>query len=252
MDSHPTSRLIGAALLRVDRVGSTNDLLRRLAETGAPEGTVVVAREQSAGRGRRGRAWLSPPGGLWLSLLLRPSDPSDHRITLAAAVGSAAGIRKVCGAAVGLKWPNDLMLKDGKVGGILVESAPPLVIVGVGVNANVDLAALPAAVGASATSLSAALGRMLDLDELLAAVLEGIDDAYGTLRAGRGEEIVERWRRLSVTLGRTVRIEGGAEALEGKAVDVDAEGALVLEVAGGGRRRVIAGDVIVTAGGGRP
>lgn len=252
MDSQPRPRLIGAVLLRVDRVGSTNDLLRDLAESGAPEGMVVVAREQSAGRGRRGRAWLSPPGGLWLSLLLRPPDPSDGRITLAAAVGAAEGIRKVCGAAVRVKWPNDLILEGGKVGGILVESVPPIVIVGVGINANVDLAALPAPIGAVATSLSAALGRAVDLEDLLAAVLEGVDDAYRTLREGRGEEILERWRRLSLTLGRTVRIEGGAEALEGRAVGVDAQGALVLELAGGERRRVIAGDVTALEGGGRP
>ncbi len=238
-------------MLAVDRTASTNDLLRELAERGAPEGTVVVAREQSAGRGRRGRAWLSPPGGLWLSLLLRPPDPADGRIALAAAVGTAEGIRKVCGATVGLKWPNDLMLDGRKVGGILVEAVPPCVIVGVGVNVNVDRASLPDEVADAATSLAEALGHPVDLDAAQAAVVDGIDQAYATLVAGRAEEVVERWRRYNVTLGRPVRIEGATEMQEGRAIDVDEDGALVVEVSGGRRVRVIAGDVTVLEGGGR-
>jgi len=243
-------RLIGATVLRVDRATSTNDLLRGLAEQGAPEGTVVVAREQSAGRGRRGRAWHSPLGGLWFSLLLRPPDPSDGRLALAAALGVAEGIRKACGAGLGLKWPNDLILGGGKVGGILLESIPPFVIIGVGVNVNVDPVTLPAGVAGGATSLAAALRHPLDLEATLAAVLEGIDVAYGVLRAGRAPELLQRWRRLSVTLGRTVRIESGGAVVEGRAIDVDADGALVVEATGGRRTRVIAGDVTVLEGGG--
>lgn len=251
MAAHGGSRLIGAVLLRVDRATSTNDLLRDLAARGAREGTVVVAREQSGGRGRRGRPWLSPPGGLWLSLLLRPPDPADGRIGLAVAVGVAEAVRAITGAAVGLKWPNDLMLDERKVGGILVESAPPLVIVGIGVNANVDPAALPAETSATATSLAAALGREVDLDAVLAAVLAGIDDVYGAFRAGHLGEILARWRDLSVTLGRPVQVRNGAEVIEGTALDIDNDGALLIERSDGGRSRVIGGDVTVLAGGGR-
>ncbi|MGH2453985.1 MAG: biotin--[acetyl-CoA-carboxylase] ligase [bacterium] len=251
MTTPSTPRLLGATVLRVDRATSTNDLLRELAAQGAREGTVVVAREQSAGRGRRGRAWLSPPGGLWCSLLLRPPDPSDGRIALAAAVGAAEGIRTVCGISVGLKWPNDLMLGRGKVGGILVESVPPAVILGVGINVNVDPATFPARIAGGAASLAAVLHYPVDLEGVLVAVLAGIDAAYGMLRAGRAAELLQRWRRFSVTLGRPVRIDDGAGLVEGLAIDVDADGALLVEATGGKRTRVIAGDVTMLDVGGQ-
>lgn len=252
MEARSTSGLIGAVLIRVDRAASTNDLLRALAERGAPEGTVVVAREQTGGRGRMGRAWVSPPGGLWCSLLLRPPDPADGRIALTVAVGAAEGVRKVCGAGVGLKWPNDLILEGRKLGGILVESIPPVVIVGVGINVNVDTRTLPPEIAETATSLSASLGHEVDLEGILTSVLDEVEGAYGALRAGRGEDVLAHWRRLSVTLGRSVRIQNGAEMLEGRAIDIDTAGALLVERSGGGRTRVIGGDLTVLEEDSRP
>ncbi|HEV8339823.1 MAG TPA: biotin--[acetyl-CoA-carboxylase] ligase [bacterium] len=246
------SRLIGAVLIRVDRAVSTNDLLREMAGSGAQEGTVLVAREQTGGRGRMGRAWFSPPGGLWWSLLLRPPDPADARIPLTVAVGVAEGVRTACGADVGLKWPNDLILEGRKLGGILVESMPPRVIVGVGINVNMDAPTLPAEIAETATSLSASLGHEIDLDALLRAVLDGVEGAYRMLMAGRGDEVLAHWRRLSVTLGRPVQVQHGAERLHGRAIDIDAAGALLVEPSGGGRTRVIGGDLTVLEGERRP
>ncbi len=237
------TRLVGSTLLRVDRLGSTNDLLRSLARQGAAEGTVVVAREQTAGRGRMGRSWASPPGGLWLSVLLRPPRPADLRLALVAAVGTAEGVRRASGAPVGLKWPNDLVLQERKVGGVLVEAAPPWAVVGIGVNVNVERALLPPDVRERAVCLAEVVGHTVDLDAVLEGVLAGVDDAYDALRRGRGEEVLDRWRRLSVTLGRPARVRTGGRLIEGIAVDIDATGALLIAGSAGAPVRVLTGDV---------
>jgi BirA family biotin operon repressor/biotin-[acetyl-CoA-carboxylase] ligase len=237
--------------VRVDRVGSTNDLARALAEEGAREGTVVVAREQTGGRGRMGRAWASPPGGLWLSVLLQPDDPADPRLALVVGIGVVEALRGNAGAAIGLKWPNDLMLGGRKVGGVLVESAPPWAVAGIGVNVNVDRADLPAGVRAAAVSLAEVLGRHLDLEEVGASVLTGLDEVYAAYRAGRTAEVLARWRRLSVTTGRLVRVQAGGRVIEGTALDIDDDGALLVVPPGGTPQRLLGGDVTVLDGGGR-
>ena len=239
------ARLVGGTLLRVDRLGSTNDLLRSLAQQGAAEGTTVVAREQTAGRGRLGRIWASPPGGLWLSVLLRPPEPADLLLALAAAVGTAEGLRRTSSAPVGLKWPNDLVLQGRKVGGVLVEAVPPWAVVGIGVNVNVERAMLPPDVREAAVSLAEVVGHTVDLDAALDGVLGGLDDAYDTLRRGGKDDVLDRWRRLNVTLGRPVRVRTGGRVVQGIAVDIDAAGALLVAGPGGGRVRVLAGDVTV-------
>ncbi len=246
------ARLIGSTLLRVDRVGSTNDLLRALVQESAREGTVVVAREQTGGRGRMGRPWASPPGGLWLSILLHPEDPADPRLALVVAVGVAEAARSRSGAAVALKWPNDLVLGGRKVGGVLVESVPPWAVAGIGLNVNVDRAHFPGQLGETALSLAAAVGHDLDLDEMLSAVLDHVEEAYAAYRADGGGEVLDRWRHLSATLGHLVRVHSGGRVVEGIAQDIDADGALLIRRGDGPPVRVIGGDVTVLSGGGRP
>lgn len=234
---------------RVERATSTNDLLRTMAMAGAPPGTVVVARTQSAGRGRLGRTWASPPGGLWCSVLLElPDVPS--RLPLLVAVAAAEAARAVSGADVRVKWPNDLVLAGRKVGGILVEALPPHAVVGVGLNVRVDLAALPPEVRAEAGSLLPAggspAGQRLAPDDAVGAALDRLLAALARVldagRAGRGEEVLARWRHLCVTLGQPVRVATGREVVEGEAVDVDPDGALVVRTPGG-VRRLVAGEV---------
>jgi BirA family biotin operon repressor/biotin-[acetyl-CoA-carboxylase] ligase len=245
-------RLLGRAVLRCDRVASTNDLLHTLAARGAGEGTVVVAREQTAGRGRLGRMWASPRGGLWFSVLLRPSDPADARLGLMVAVGVAEALRTVSGADVRIKWPNDLVLAGRKVGGILVEVRPPWAIVGIGVNVNVDPLDLPIEVRERATSLAAVSGRECDLADVLAGVLDGVDEVYAAYGSGTVEDVLERWRDLNITLGRFVEVRAGDRVVEGTALDIDGDGALLVAGPDGQAARVLSGDVTILAGGGRP
>jgi len=227
----PTRRF-GRPLHVFSRVVSTNDVARRLAEEGAGEGTAVLALVQSGGRGRLGRSWASPAGGLYLSVVLRPSLPPARWpvLSLAVAVGAAGGIEAVSPVRVTLKWPNDLLVGRGKVGGILLESGGGFAVAGIGINAQPSPEALPAgaaAIGAALPPLTRAV---------LVHVERAVDAAYADPAA-----VVARWRARSSTLGRPVCVTG-AERIEGVAEEIDADGALVVRTPSG-VRRVVAGDV---------
>jgi BirA family transcriptional regulator, biotin operon repressor / biotin---[acetyl-CoA-carboxylase] ligase len=254
----------------VDETGSTNADALALARAGAPEGVVVVADHQTAGRGRRDRAWAAPPGGsLLVSVLLRPRAPVAGAVTMAASVAMAAAVDEVAGVAVGVKWPNDLVVAtaagDRKLAGILAEADWPagatisggyrapapyeraVVVVGVGVNVAwpADVSGDPglAAVAETATALSW-LGADVDRVDLLVAFLRGLAARYGDLAASGPGALMAEWRRRSATLGRRVRVDLGVDDLEGMAVDVTPEGHLVIEADTGGRRTVAVGDVV--------
>jgi BirA family transcriptional regulator, biotin operon repressor / biotin---[acetyl-CoA-carboxylase] ligase len=254
----------------VDETGSTNADALALARAGAPEGIVVVADHQTAGRGRRDRAWAAPPGGsLLVSVLLRPRAPVAGAVTMAAAVAMAAAVDEVAGVAAGVKWPNDLVVAtaagDRKLAGILAEADWPagttisggyrapapyeraVVVVGVGVNVAwpADVSGDPglAAVAETATALSW-LGAHVDRVDLLVAFLRGLAARYGDLAASGPDALMAEWRRRSATLGRRVRVDLGVDELEGTAVDVTPEGHLVIEADTGGRRTVAVGDVV--------
>lgn len=172
-------------LQRHDAVGSTMDLARAEAEAGAPEGTLILADEQRRGRGRRGRVWTSPPGGLWASLVLRPQASQRQRhagcFSVLAAVGLAQGLRERFGLPITVKWPNDLMIHGRKLGGTLIEVTSQndrlaWLVVGVGLNAN---NAVPRDARLIATSLCRELGHEVDITDTASAMIEGIASAYG-------------------------------------------------------------------------
>jgi BirA family biotin operon repressor/biotin-[acetyl-CoA-carboxylase] ligase len=229
-----------------EELGSTQERARELARRapGAPHGTLVISRVQKDGRGRLGRKWGSPPGGIWMSLVLRPEIPAHlvARITQTAAVGVAKALWDF-GVEARIKWPNDLLVvKPGdlagcKICGILAESGAgsisgtgyrrlDFVVLGIGLNANLD----PEDLGVpdrEVATLRSELGRDVDLMELLDALLsklnvelERIDD-FGA--------ILDDWRALNCTLGKLVRVERFGEVLEGRAADLTPEGALLLE-----------------------
>lgn len=194
-----------------ESLGSTNDYLTELAQTGAPEGTVVIAKEQTAGKGRLGRRWASPPGGAWLSMLLRPSITVDQAgcIAILVAVSLAQAIRGRWAVPVRVKWPNDLYVRERKLGGILVELSSQAhsiewLVVGIGVNVNNEL---PKETRVPATSLAHELGRPIPLEEFFDVALEAIARDYQKFLTEGFEFVRERWAELSV-LGRRALVLG--------------------------------------------
>ncbi len=231
-DGLRTQRL-GRPLLVYQSVGSTNDVAREMAKADAPEGTAALAGEQTGGRGRKGSAWASPSGGLWLSIVLRPTIPLEAwpLIGFAAGAGVAAALESVSGRTIQLKWPNDVILESRKVGGILVESAAGVAILGIGINVNVELDALPEDVRRGATTVLASLGRTVDLSVLTRAVLEQVEHFYDLLSQD-SKAVLRAWRRRSFLSGRSVQV-GSTHMLEGIAEDVDDSGALLIRTASG-------------------
>lgn len=240
---------VGHELVFLPEVGSTNEVARRLGQEGAAEGTVVVADYQSGGRGRLGRRWEAPPGtSLLLSLLFRPplAPAQMQRLTMACGLAVADAIGSQTGLEVGLKWPNDVVLGDQKVGGILTElevqgSAVAFAVVGIGLNVNLDPDALGKDLLVQATSLSQALGRPVPRLPLLLALLEAAEARYLALRQGLSPH--REWAARLATLGHRVTVSDAGRSLEGVAEGVDANGALQLRLDDGQLETVWAGDV---------
>jgi BirA family biotin operon repressor/biotin-[acetyl-CoA-carboxylase] ligase len=232
-----TAQVIGAGRIELHRrIGSTNDRIRELARAGTAAGAVAAAETQTGGRGRRGRTWHSPAGaGLYFSVLLRPTIPPDMLplITIAAGVGAAEAVESLAGRTPDLKWPNDLLMDGLKIGGILTEiefngDAPDFVVVGLGINVNLDVADLEPELVGAAGSLSMALGRPLDRTSLLIALLGGLERAWLDLCAGRRDALLERYRRKCFLIGERVTARIGERTVEGWAEDVDRWGRLML------------------------
>jgi BirA family biotin operon repressor/biotin-[acetyl-CoA-carboxylase] ligase len=238
----------------VESTGSTNaDLLAR-ALRGEPEGTVLAAEEQRAGRGRMGRAWTSPPrAALTFSLLLKPAMPPARRgwLPLLTGVAVAAAVTKATGVETGLKWPNDLLAADAKLAGILAEAAGDTVVVGIGLNVSTEPAEFPTPRPGAlpATSLRSAGATALNRDDILLAILAGFERWYRAWQQAGGDPdrsgLRPEYTRLSATIGRTVRAElPGGQALSGPAVGVDSDGRLLVLLSSGSEVAVAAGDVV--------
>jgi BirA family biotin operon repressor/biotin-[acetyl-CoA-carboxylase] ligase len=226
-----------------ESVGSTNDVALALAETGAPEGTTVIAGMQTAGRGRRGRGWFSPPGaGLYVSLVLRPPNEVQSTTTLMAGVALAEGVRASTGLAAAIKWPNDLLVDGRKLAGILAEGpgsgASAVVILGFGI--NMTRAAYPSSIAARATSIEHELGRVPDRGVVLAESLASLSAWYARLVDGRFDAILSRWRELSPSSrGAAVEWLTPSGPVRGTTAGIDDRGALLVDV--GSRRETIVG-----------
>ena len=219
-----------------DSIGSTNDRARELADAGETD-VVVLADEQTGGRGRLGRAWAAPSGGIWLSLVCRPDVPTAHApvYTLAAAVATTEALESV-GIDAGIKWPNDVLVDGEKITGILTEmegesGRVSWIVVGVGLNANIDAESVPE----TATTIRELVG---DVDR--AALTRDILERFEAFRTDT-DSILPAWRASSTTLGQRVRVETQRGDVVGKAVDIEFPGTLVVETETG-RERVSAGD----------
>lgn len=241
-----------------EQVDSTNTKAKQLAELGEPEGTLVVAEEQTAGKGRRGRGWVSEPGvGVWMSLILRPDiAPVDSScITLVTALAVAEGISRACGLDARIKWPNDIILNGKKVCGILTEMSSEreyihYVVVGIGINVNTG--SFPEESCARATSVFLEKGEKADRQSLIAACMESFGKYYGQyLKMGNMTLLQEEYDRLLINRDREVRVFHGVkeevdqEQIEtGIARGITPEGALLVETKDG-TCTVISGEVSV-------
>lgn len=250
MTTQRTIRL-GHPFLRFDSVPSTNDVARELAMSGANEGLCVIAREQTAGRGRHGRSWSSPPGeGLAFSLILRPGvRPSDSPlITLAAAIAVTETLRTDFQITGDIKWPNDVLVRGRKICGILVEAAidgDRLQYAIMGIGLNVAQRAFPEQIGDSATSMLLETGQVIRPDDFVEALLPRLEYWYAAA-ISRPDRVIARWEELSSS-GHDclVSVESSDGSIEGVTRGLTPGGALIVELANGQRREIVSGDVKV-------
>jgi BirA family biotin operon repressor/biotin-[acetyl-CoA-carboxylase] ligase len=250
------TKIIGSEVVSFDSVPSTIDAASELAREGACEGTVVVAEAQSGGRGRLGRKWSSPGGvGIWTSIILRPAIPPRDapKLTLLAAVTVATTLREEYKIDAEIKWPNDVVVGGRKICGALTElvaeqDAVRYVITSFGLNVNQTRSKFSAEVRDIATSIRIESGKKMDRPEVFRRVLREFDRQYLNFSESDGGEILDRWRRLSGTLGKrvTVRLRDGN--IEGIAKDVEHDGSLIIDIGGGSLRSVAYGDVTILRG----
>ena len=229
---------------------STNDEAHRLAERGALHGEVVIAEKQTKGRGRRGHPWISPEGkSLAFSIILRPLLPPSRapELTLAAAVAVCEASRDLGADRARIKWPNDVECRGRKLSGILAElrsdNGMQHAVLGVGFNSSVEAHEFPEALRPIATSLLIESGQRIARPLILAALLERLDEWISLHETEGFAPVRDRWRELSSTLGRKVRITGEGGPLEGDAADLAEDGALLVRIPGGGMVRALAGEV---------
>ena len=232
-----------------EKVSSTNDLAYMLAEDNAPEGTIVVAESQTKGRGRMAREWVSPGGGgIYMSVIFRPDAEADEipAITLIAASAIARSLKKVCGIDVGVKWPNDILLKDKKLCGILTEiKAQPdsvdFLVLGIGMNVNTPVDKLPP----GAASLKEHIGEPVCRVELVKQILTDLEDVYSIFGKSGFRALRDECKKLSSVLGKKVNVEEHKRRITGTATDIDEKGALIVQSDTGRSERVFSGDVLL-------
>jgi BirA family transcriptional regulator, biotin operon repressor / biotin---[acetyl-CoA-carboxylase] ligase len=234
---------------RHDTVDSTNRIAMDLARSGELEGCVVLAESQSAGRGRNGRVWCDQPGkAVLMSLVLRPTIALDAlpRLSLAVGVGAARGIESVCPVQIGLKWPNDLIIGDRKVGGILIEAdisqVPVCAVAGIGI--NVLPGSFPPEISDKATYLQAHGDTPLNVEDIAQAAAEQVIATCAELANGRWNSIVDQWRDRMWGVGRAVEIVSSGERVNGVIYGVTGDGALEITDAGGSRAAFISAETI--------
>jgi len=242
---------LGKTIHYFHALDSTNSKAYELASRGAEEGEIVIAESQAKGKGRLGRNWFSPPYlNLYLSVILRPKI-SPHQapfITLMAAVATAEAIEKTSGLQSSIKWPNDILLSGRKIAGLLNEIKSEtdrihFIILGIGVNLNVDEKMFPKEIRSIATSMKREMGQAVSRKDFLALLLKELEKWYTVFLKEGGTVILNSWRERAQIKGRQIKMTSFGETIAGRAIDVDSDGALIIETKHGERKRVVAGDV---------
>lgn len=240
------TRFMGRELRYLAVTASTQDVARQLALEGASEGTAVIAGEQQAGRGRMGRTWLSPSGGLATSVVLRPPAASLYLLPAIASVAVSRALGNL-GIKAGIKWPNDVLIEGKKVCGILIENGmtaggPGYSIIGIGINVNFDTARYPEIAGI-ATSLSAILGHGLTVGGVALHLYTELEEVY--TRSGGPDAVIGEWSRNMVTIGRRVTADFYGNRIDGTAEGVSRQGHLLVRLADGSLKEIMSGDVTI-------
>ncbi|PIP67563.1 MAG: biotin--[acetyl-CoA-carboxylase] ligase [Candidatus Omnitrophica bacterium CG_4_9_14_0_2_um_filter_42_8] len=239
--------IIARKIYSYKETSSTNDAAYQLAASGEKEGSVIIAESQTAGRGRMGRSWVSPRSkGAYFSVILRPDIlPKEvSSITLFSALSVAKTIREMAGLAAFIKWPNDVLINNKKICGILTEMNAEtdkinFVIIGIGININTKEEFLPK----GATSIMEAKGAEISRVELVKGIFKNLDKYYRLFNGGHIAEIIREYKEFSNFLGKRAQVTYHDTKIEGYVVDVDKEGALILRMDSGLNERILAGDV---------
>lgn len=248
-----TTEILGKKIYYYKEVDSTNNQAKLLAAKGAPEGTIVVSEAQNGGRGRLARGWIAPAGkGIWFSVILRPAflPQEAPKCTLMAAVAITRAIEHAVGTRCGIKWPNDILYEGKKLVGILTEMNAEMdginyIVIGMGINVNLEKSDLSDEVKEIATSLCMIKGEPIARLPVLAEILKQLEFLYQQSLEQGFSGILEEWKTYSVTLGQEVNVIGIDKTFSGVAVDIDTEGALLVRTEDDEIKRVIAGDVSI-------
>jgi BirA family biotin operon repressor/biotin-[acetyl-CoA-carboxylase] ligase len=242
------TKFVGKKIYYFDNLASTMNVAMQLGVEGSPEGTLVLSESQTKGRGRLGREWFSPKyKGIYLSLILKPKIlPAEASMfTLLAGVSISEAIKEMASLDAHIKWPNDIIIGNRKLGGILTELNAEMdevnfLIIGVGLNVNNDKKTLPA----GATSLKEQKKEHINRVGLLQEILRNIESNYLLFQNKGAHPIIEKWRELSITLGKRVKIYFHKEHIEGEALDIDIDGGLLIRRDSGITDKVMSGDVV--------
>jgi BirA family biotin operon repressor/biotin-[acetyl-CoA-carboxylase] ligase len=247
------TRFLGRKIAYHKEVGSTQDIAKELARKGATEGTIVITESQTKGRGRITKQWSSPSGvGIYTSIILKPNlKPSETlQMPLMAGVAVCQAIEKITPLKPKIKWPNDIILAGKKVAGILTEMGAEIdkvdyIVLGIGINVNTPRSLLTGEIEERATSLAEECGEYVSRVKLLQCLLSELESVYTEFLLSGFEPIKERWKALDNTIGSWVKVSGIGEAIEGEAIDIDHDGALILREKNGKTTRIIGGASLI-------
>lgn len=248
---HKHLNMLGKAIHIYREVSSTNNIARQMAISGAAEGTIVMSKSQISGKGRMQRQWMCPPGkGLLMSIVLRPEINLQFvpQLTLLSAVVVAETIKKVTGCPAGIKWPNDILINDKKVCGILTESSfsghcVEYIVLGLGINVNLDKNQLPLDCQETSTSLSLELGHRVSRIKVLEQFIINWDKHYREFCQAGHPYLKRKWIEHNVTLGRNISIKKDKDVIHGVAVDISENGGLIVNLPDGSVKEFLAEDV---------
>lgn len=245
-----STRILGQNIKYFTEVDSTQDIAKKLAAQGEVEGTLVIAENQLQGRGRMGRHWSSSEGGIYLSLILRPNIKPAQALwfPLITGVAVAEAAQRLAGVQAKLKWPNDIVIGGKKAGGILIEMSAEIdrldyVVIGIGINVNNGKADFPQELEDIATSLKVECGQEISSVKLVQAILINIEQWYDDFTSSGFERIRQTWKEMSNTIGSLVSVSTPEGSVDGCAIDIDHDGALIVQNEKGDLKRIIAGDI---------